>query len=172
MYSFNDLIVIFFNFKPMKFFSLYGFIAILAIALPSLIFMKKAHKTRPDDLDVYSIRTARVELVCRTLLNFTLPLMRMPEFETVFLYIAIGALGVYYLLWIRFAIQGSYYPDIYMKTLFGIPIPFDICNVIFFISISIYLTNLFSLSLSIIYGAARILNATKARKDLNSRVEA
>lgn len=170
MYTFNELVVIFFNFKPMKFFSVYGLIAIILISLPSLIFMKKAHETRPDDLDIYSIQTARMELICRTLLNFTLPLIRMPLFEPIFMYIALGSLAIYYILWIKLYIQGSYYPDIYMKTLFGIPIPFDICNVIFFICVSIYLENVISLTLAILYGTARILNAVKAMKDLNSRV--
>ena len=170
MYTFNELIIIFFNFKPMKFFSVYGLIAIILVSLPSLIFMKRAHETRPDDLDIYSIQTARIELICRTLLNFTFPLISMPLFEPIFMYIALGALAVYYILWIKFAIQGSYYPDIYMKTLCGIPIPFDICNVVFFICASIYLGNIISLTLSILYGAARILNAIKAMKDLNARV--
>lgn len=166
----NEIVLAFFNLRPMKFFSLYGFIAIILISLPSLVFMKKANKTRPDDLDVYSIRTARVELVCRTLLNFVIPLMSMPFFKPAFYYIALGSLGIYYILWIKFAIQGSYYPDIYMKRLIGIPIPFDIFNVIFFVSISIYLSNLFAVSLSLFYGVCRILNAKAAMKDLNARI--
>ncbi|MCQ2554974.1 MAG: hypothetical protein MJ171_04900 [Clostridia bacterium] len=170
MDKFNEILITFFNIRPLKFFSIYGLVAMILLMLPSFLFMRKANLTRPADLDIHSMQTARMELITRIVLNFTIPLMRMPLYDNVFLYISAGILVLYYLLWVRFVIQGSYYPDIYMKTALGIPIPFDILNSLYLIFISIWLCNAISVTIAVIFAICRIANAMAARKDLLSRV--
>ena len=152
------------------FFSLEGLIAVILIIIPNLLFMRKAQATKPDDIDTASIKVSRMEFWSRFMLNIVLPLMGYKHLGDYWLYAAIVILVLYYIIWIRFAVQGCYYPDIYLKSFLGIPLPIDILNVMYFIVVSIWLCNFLALVLSIDYGVCRMINAHKAYQDPSTRI--
>ncbi|MBR5740714.1 MAG: hypothetical protein IKX81_05380 [Firmicutes bacterium] len=161
--------VLFDEFLRGHFFSLPGLIAVILIVIPNLLFMRKAQETKPDDLDTASIKVSRMEFWSRLMLNFALPLLGYNHLGNYWLYAAIVILVLYYIVWIRFAVQGCFYPDIYLKNFLGIPLPVDILNVMYFIVVSIWLCNFFALVLSVDYGVCRMISAHKAYKDLSTR---
>lgn len=157
------------EFTNMHFFSLPGLIAVIVIVIPNLLFMKKAQATKPDDLETAGIKVSRMEFWSRLMLNFVLPLMGYQRLDNYWMYAAIVILVLYYICWIRFAMGGCFYPDIYLKSLVGIPIPIDILNVLYFTVVSIWLCNFLALVLSVDYAICRIISATKAYQDLKTR---
>ena len=124
------------NFTNGHFFSLYGLIAVILAVIPNFIFLKKAQSTKPDDIDTAGIKVVRMEFWGRFFLNIALALMGYPLLSDVWMYAAIVCLVLYYILWIRFAVQGYYFPDIYTKKFLGLPIPFDILNCLYFTFVS------------------------------------
>ena len=153
----------------MHFFSLPGLIAVILIIIPNLLFMRKAQETKPDDLETASLKVSRMEFWSRFMLNFVLPLMGYETMGKYWMYAAIVILVIYYICWIRFAMGGCFYPDIYLKTFLGIPIPIDIFNCLYFTVVSIWLCNFLGLVLSIDYSVCRLISATKAYHDLKTR---
>ena len=158
------------NFTNMHFFSLPGLIAVILIIIPNLLFMRKAQATKPDDLETASLKVSRMEFWSRFMLNFVLPLMGYERLGDYWMYAAIVILIIYYICWIRFAVGGCFYPDIYLNSFLGIPIPIDIFNVLYFTVVSIWLCNFLGLVLSIDYAVCRLISATKAYQDLKTRV--
>ena len=146
------------EFTNMHFFSLPGLIAVIVIIIPNLLFMKKAQATKPDDLETAGIKVSRMEFWSRLMLNFVLPLMGYQRLDNYWMYAAIVIL-----------VGGCFYPDIYLKSLVGIPIPIDILNVLYFTVVSIWLCNFLALVLSVDYAICRIISATKAYQDLKTR---
>ena len=160
---------IFDNFSKGHFFSPYGLVAVIIVVIPNLLFMKKASKTRPDDIDTASIKVVRMEFWSRLFLNIILPLIGYPHLNIGWMYAAIVSLTIYFILWIRFAMQGFWYPNIYLQKFLGIPIPFDIFNCLYFLFVSIWLGNFLAIVLAVDYTICRMINAIKAYKDINSR---
>ena len=163
-------LAIFNEFTNMTFFSWYGLIAVIVIIIPNLLCMKKANLTKPDDVDTAGVKVCKMEFWSRFMLTFVLPLMEYKTLDNYWLYATLVILALYYIAWIKFAIGGCYYPDIYMKKLLGIPIPIDILNALYFAVVSIWLCNFLGLVLSIDYGVCRIINATKAQQDFATRI--
>ena len=162
--------VLFDEFLKGHFFSLPGLIAVILIVIPNLLFMRKAQETKPDDLDTAGIKVSRMEFWSRFMLNIVLPLMGYNRLGNYWLYAAIVILILYYIVWIRFAVQGCFYPDIYLKNFLGIPLPIDILNVLYFIVVSIWLCNFLGVVLAVDYGVCRMISAHKAYQDLSTRV--
>ncbi len=158
------------EFTNMHFFSLPGLIAVILIVIPNLLFMRKAQETKPDDLETASLKVSRMEFWSRFMLNFVLPLMGYKTLDNYWMYAAIVILIIYFICWIRFAMGGCFYPDIYLNTFLGIPIPIDIFNVLYFTVVSIWLCNFLGLVLSVDYAIFRLISATKAYQDLKTRV--
>ena len=157
------------NFTNGHFFSLYGLIAVILIVIPNFIFLRKAQKYKPDDIETAGIKVVRMEFWGRFFLNIALVLLGYPHFSDVWMYAAIAVAVIYFILWIKFAIQGNYYPDIYLKKFLGIPLPFDIFNCLYFIFVSIWLGNFLAIVFAADYSICRMINANKAYKDLSTR---
>lgn len=158
------------NHNSMTFFTIYGLAVIILSIIPNIIFLPRAKDTRPDDIETAGMAVNLVEFWARVALTLMFIFMEFPHMSNYWLYVAIGIYVLYMILWIKFAIEGSYYPDIYLKKFLFIPVPIDILNVLFFNVTAIWLGSFFGLIVSIIYGVARILNATKAYKDLSTRI--
>lgn len=155
----------------MHFFSLYGLIAVIIAIIPNLLFMKKAQSTRPTDINTPGAQVSFFEFSSRFLLNFALVLVEFKPLSVYWLAASAVIYALYFIMWLRFAIGGCYYPDIYLKKFLGIPIPIDIFNALYFCVVSIWLCNFIALVLALIYSFTRIMSATFAYLDLASRVE-
>ena len=165
----DNVLRIFTEAANMHFFSLPGLIAVIVIIIPNLLFMRKAQATKPDDLETASIKVSRMEFWSRFMLNLVLPLMGYKPLGDYWMYAAIVILLIYYICWIRFAIGGCFYPDIYLKRFLGIPVPIDVFNVLYFTVVSIWLCNFLALVLSVDYAICRMISASKAYQDLKTR---
>lgn len=157
------------GFEGLKFFSLYGLIAAVIIVIPNFIFAKKGQATRPEDLDTAGAGVCTLELLSRTVLSIVLVCMRFPVIYPLYGILAGVALLIYYGLWVRYFKGGYYYPDIYLKSFLGIPVPIDTFNIVYFCLVSLWLCNIVALCLTIVYGTCRMLNAHAALKDLKCR---
>lgn len=158
------------GFEGMKFFSLYGLLAVFIVVIPNFAFAKKGQETRPDDVDTAGAGISALELVSRLVINIVLVCMRFPVRYDAFGICAGIVLAIYFVLWARYFRQGCYYPDIYTKKFMGIPLPFDISVILYFIFVSVWLCNIVALAASVVYAFCRLINANIARKDLSSRV--
>ena len=65
--------------------------------------------------------------------------------------------------------EGSYYPDLYIRSFLGVPIPMAICRGLYFILISLWLGNGIALILSIIFAVTHAANFLAAKRDLENR---
>ena len=155
--------------ESMEFFSWIGIFAVRIIIIPNFAFAKKGRQTRLDDVDTAGYFASFLEVVSRICLTLALILIDMPLGHMGFAIAALAALAVYFILWIRYFKEGCYYPDIYMKNFLGIPVPFDVFISIYFITVSLWLSNMVALGFSLVYGVCRLMNAAAARKDLKSR---
>ena len=97
---------------------------------------------------------------------YALICLRYPNNYEIFGILAGVTLLIYFILWGRYFKNGCYYPDIYMKSFIGLPVPIDVFNVVYFIFVSLWLGNFLALILAVVYGICRILNADAALKDL------
>lgn len=156
-------------FSEMKFFSVYGLIAVLIIVIPNFIFAKKGQNDRPDDIANAGTANSFVEFLSRLALNIVLVAMRFPLSFRGFAAGACIVLILYYLAWVKFFAGGRHYPDIYLKSFMGIPLPFDVLNAAYFLLVSLWLNNLIALILSLAYAVSRIRSAIAARNDLKLR---
>ncbi len=157
------------EFSQIKFFSLYGLIAAIVILIPNFAFAKKGQKNRPDDVDSCGAGICFLELLSRAVLTIVLICIRMPLSHIGFGLAAAVALIVYYCLWINFFRSGSNYPDIYVNCFLGLPVPFDVFRNVYFICISLWLSNFYALIAAVVYACCNLANAVKAMKDLSSR---
>ena len=66
--------------------------------------------------------------------------------------------------------DGYYYPDIYLKSFLGIPVPIDTFNIVYFVFVSLWLCNIVALGLTVIYGICRMMNAHAVLNDLKCRL--
>jgi len=160
---------LFMSFSEMEFFCLWGLAASIIVVIPNFFFAKSAKDTRVDDMDTAPKWICRFEVISRWLLPIVLTAMKFPVTYDLFGIAAGVVLAVYFMVWIRFFREGSYYPDIYMKNFLGMPLPFDVLNIAYFILVSLWLCNSVALVLSLVYGVCRMSNAVIARKDLYSR---
>lgn len=158
------------GFDGLKFFSLYGLIAAVIVVIPNFIFAKKGQDTRPDDLDNAGARVCTIELISRIALSIVLVCMRFPVSYPIFGVLAGVALLVYFGLWVRYFKDGYYYPDIYLKSFLGIPVPIDTFNIVYFVFVSLWLCNIVALGLTVIYGICRMMNAHAVLNDLKCRI--
>ena len=158
------------GFDGLKFFSLYGLLAAVIIVIPNFIFAKKGQETRPDDLDNAGAKVSMIEFLSRIALTIVLVCMRFPVSYPIFGILAGVALLIYFGLWGRYFKDGCYYPDIYLKSFIGIPVPIDTFNIIYFVLVSLWLCNIVSLGLAVVYGICRMLNAHAALRDLKCRL--
>ena len=157
------------GFESMKFFSLYGLAAVIIVIIPNFAFAKKGRETRLDDVDTAGVMASFLEVVSRICLTLALVLMRMPERMDVLGICAGAALLIYFILWIRYFKDGCYYPDIYLKSFVGIPVPFHVFISLYLIMASLWLSNIVALGFSLVYAVSRMLNALAARRDLKAR---
>ena len=153
----------------MSFFSPLGLAAVIIVLIPNFVFAKKGQETRLDDVDTAGVMASFLEVVSRICLTLALVLMEMPQRMDVLGICAGIVLLIYFILLIRYFKDGCYYPDIYMKSFFGIPVPFDMSISLYFILISIWLSNIAALGFSLVYAVSRMANAFAARRDLRSR---
>lgn len=160
----------FFSFKGLTFFSLLGLAASVVILLPNFLFAKKAAATKLDDIETASEAVCLWEVLSRITITATLIFMEFPARYDAFGICAGVVLLIYFGLWLNFFAKGSYYPDIYLKSFIGIPVPFDTFCVIYFIFVSLWLSNPIAFAFSIPYAFCRMKNAHIAMKDLKSRL--
>lgn len=157
------------EFENMKFFSLLGLAAALIVVIPNFAFAKRGRETRLDDVDTAGVLASFLEVVSRLCLTLALIFIQMPLGSYVLGICAGVWLLIYFVLWIRYFKEGCYYPDIYIRPFLGIPVPFDVFICLYFITVSLWLSNVVALGASVIYAASRMLNAVAAMKDLRSR---
>lgn len=160
----------FFTLKGVSFFSLWGLLAAVIILLPNFTFAKKAADTKLDDIETASTTVCLWEVLSRISITLALIFMEFPVRYDAFGICTGVVLLIYFGLWINFFAKGSYYPDIYLKSLIGIPVPFDTFCVIYFILASLWLSNPVAFAFSIPYAICRMKNAHIAMKDLKSRL--
>lgn len=158
-----------FSFAGMKFFSVYGLAALLLVFIPNLVFARKEHQARMDDIDTCSFWVCFTEMISRLVMIGAAILLRKPLLHFGFVIAAAVVLLLYYAAWIRYYKQGAYYPEIYTERFLGIPIPMTVLSVAYYILISIWLCNPIALCAALIFGACHISNAAVARKDLRCR---
>lgn len=159
-----------FSFAGMKFFSIYGLIALILIFIPNLVFAKKEHQAKVDDIDTCDFWVCFIEMIARLAMIATMILLRKPLLHFGFAIAAAVVLLLYYAAWIRYYKQGAYYPEIYTENFLGIPIPMTLFSVAYYILISLWTCNLVALCASMIFGVCHISNAIVARKDLRCRL--
>ncbi len=158
------------TFEGLKFFSLWGLIVCIIIILPNFTFAKKGQATKLDDIDTASTKICFLEVFSRLGLTVCLIALRFPVRFDAFGICALISLVIYFALWVKFFKDGSYYPDIYLKSFIGIPVPFDTFIVIYFIFASLWLSNIIALGFSLVYAVCRMINAHVAMRDLKSRL--
>lgn len=160
----------FFTLEGVKFFSVWGLLAALIVLLPNFTFAKKAAATKLDDIETASTTVCLWEVLSRISITIFLIVLRFPARYDAFGICAAVVLLLYFILWVNFFAKGSYYPDIYLKSFIGIPVPFDTFCVIYFIFASLWLSNPVAFAFSIPYAFCRMKNAHIAMKDLKSRL--
>lgn len=156
-------------FGSMRFFSAFGLLSAVVILLPNFVFAKKKHQARLEDIDTAGTMVSFLEVISRIFLTLSLILMKFPDRYDAFGICAGVILLIYFILWVRYFKDGCYYPDIYMKSFAGIPLPFDVFGGLYFIAVSVWLCNIAALALSLLYAACRLMNAAAALKDLKRR---
>lgn len=154
----------------MKFFSLLGLGAVALSLIPNVFFARKKHVGKVDDIDTCGAGICLLEVLSKWVLSLSLIFARMPHLSACFGVVAVAFLIINYCLWISYFKDGCYYPDIYLKKLFKLPIPFTLSNVLYFVFISLWLGNFVALFMSVVYGICYILNSLIAMKDLSCRV--
>ncbi|MCI8347842.1 MAG: hypothetical protein HFE74_00195 [Firmicutes bacterium] len=158
-------------FDNLGFFSLFGLVVVIVVVIPNFVFAKKGRETKLDDIDTAGVMASFLEVVSRIGLTLALILMRFELRYDVMGICAGVALLIYFILWLRYFKNGCYYPDIYMKSFVGIPVPFDVFISLYFIFASLWLCNIVALGFSLVYAVSRLLNARAALKDLKTRPE-
>lgn len=158
------------SFAGMKFFSIYGLIAMLLVFIPNIVFSKKEHQAKVNDVDTCGFGICFTEMIARLVMIGTIIFIRKSLLNFAFAIAAALILLLYYAAWIRYYKQGAYYPEIYTEKFLGIPIPMAIFSVIYYILVSVWLCNLVALCAALIFGVCHILNAKTARKDLRCRL--
>ncbi len=159
-----------FTFSGMKFFSIYGLIALLLAFIPNLVFAKKTHQAKLDDVETCGFAVCVMEIIFRLLMVGALLFIRMPLLDIFFAILAAAFLLLYYLAWIRYYKGGAYYPEIYTNNFLGIPLPMAVFSVLYYIAASIWLCNLIALCAAMVYGVCHIANAAAAKKDIKCRL--
>jgi len=160
----------FFSMKGVGFFSLPGLVAAFIILLPNFTFARKAAATKLDDIETASTTVCLWEVLSRISITIFLIVLEFPNRYDAFRICAVVVMLIYFGLWINFFAKGSYYPDIYLKSFIGIPVPFDTFCVIYFIFVSLWLSNPIAFAFSIPYAFCRMKNAHIAMRDLKSRL--
>lgn len=158
------------TFTGMKFFSLYGLIALVLAFIPNIVFAKKTHQAKLDDLDTCGFAVCLLEMIFRFVMAAALLFVRMPLMHYAFAIAAGIMLLLYYIAWIRYYKEGAYYPEIYTESLLGIPLPMAVFSVMYYVLVSIWLCNLIALCAALIYGVCHIANAAAAKKDIKCRL--
>ncbi len=163
------MLEILFDFDQMKFFALFGVVAVILPLLPNFIFAKKEHLGKTDDIDTCGAGVCFLQIVSGFLASAALICVRMPVEADVFAIVAGVLLMLYYFVWIGYFKNGCYYPDLYLRRFLGVPIPMTIFKAMYFVFTSICLGNGIALIFSLIHGTCDVLNAAKAAKDLKTR---
>lgn len=159
-----------FQFSALKFFSLFGLIASILVLIPNFAYVKIGHQGRTNDVATCGAGVCMLELTTRGLLTVLLILLRMPMQHMAFGIAAGVVLFLYYVQWIRYYKNGSYYPDIYTKTFLGLPVPFAVLNSLYLILVSLWLGNGPALVCALIFAICHLMNARVARKDFRTRL--
>lgn len=159
-----------FTLTGMKFFSVYGLIALILAFIPNIVFAKKTHQAKLDDLDTCGFAVCMLEMIFHLIMAGALLLIRMPLTHYAFAMAAGVMLLLYYIAWIRYYKGGAYYPEIYTESFFGIPLPMATFSVMYYLFVSVWLGNLIALCAALIYGVCHIANAAAAKKDIKCRL--
>lgn len=158
-----------FDFSAIRFFSVYGLLAVILSVLPNFFFARKEQKNRLDDVATCGVGICFLEFFSRIILTVVLVFIRMPRLSNSFGIAALVCLLIYYLLWVRYFVTGCNYPEIYTKSLLGIPVPFAFSSVFYMIFAALWLGNGIALCSIILYSACHLMNSFVARADLKSR---
>lgn len=158
-----------FSMAGTKFFSVYGLIGVILLLIPNFIFAKKGPNNRPDDLATCGATVCLVELLSRIALTIVLIVLRRSPLIVAAAVVAVAALLLYYLAWVSYFKGGRNYADIYTRDLFGLPVSKAIFTTVYYIALSVFLSNPVALVLSIVLGCCHIANALAARRDLLDR---
>ncbi len=159
-----------FTLTGMKFFSVYGLIALILAFVPNIVFSKKTHQAKLDDIDTCGFAVCMVEMISRIIMVGALIFIRMSPMHYAFAIAAGIMLLLYYLAWIRYYKAGAYYPEIYTESFLGIPVPMAAFSVMYYLFVSVWLCNLIALCAALIYGVCHIANAVAAKKDIECRL--
>ena len=159
-----------FTLSGMKFFSIYGLVALILAFIPNIVFAKKTHQAKLDDIDTCGFAVCMIEMICHLILIGAIVLIRMPLMHYSFAIIAVIVLLLYYVVWIRYYKEGAYYPEIYTENFLGIPVPMATFSVAYYVLVSAWLGNLIALCAALIYGTCHIANAMAGKKDLKCRL--
>lgn len=158
-----------FDFTLVRFFSLFGVLAVLLPLVPNFVFAKKEHVGKTDDIDTCSAGVCMLQLVTGFVTGAALIFMRIPV-QSYALAIAAGVvLVLYYCVWIGYFKNGCYYPDLYLKKFLGVPVPMTVFKAVYFVLVSLWLGNGVALVLAVVHGICEVMNAVVAAKDLKVR---
>lgn len=148
---------------------MFGLLVIVLALLPNFVFARKEHQGRVDDIDTCSAGICLLQMVSYAFMYIALILVRMPRYTETVAIIAGVVLLLYYCVWLRYFKDGCYYPDLYLRKFWGIPVPMTTFKMLYFVLASVWLCNGIALVFAIIYGVCDILNAKKAARDLKLR---
>ncbi len=163
----------------MHFFSFTGLLVVILFFLPNLEFARREQHDRPDDVATMGAFVCIVEVLSRLALCVVLICFQMDGARIGFVFPDMGS-DIYgiasmvillfdYLAWMNYYMKGAHYPDIYVGRFLGIPMPMDMCTILYYIGVSLWLNNLPALVISLVFGVCHFLNTWVARRDLKHR---
>lgn len=150
-------------------FSWRGVLITALVLLPNILFMLLPKTNMPSDIHGSSRYIDILEHTAR-ILYFALIIFSTGKASVIytspFLYIALCSLLIYYILWLRYFLNGMDYHCLF-DTVLHIPLPMAVFPILFLLASAIWLKNIPSAITAMLFAAGHLINSYTTYQQLS-----